>query len=41
MSRRYQQMGLLKALGGGFTATGSALAPDDALASQATPAHAN
>jgi NodT family efflux transporter outer membrane factor (OMF) lipoprotein len=41
MSRRYQQMGLLKALGGGFTATGSALAPDDALASQTTPAYAN
>ena len=28
MSRRYQQMGLYKALGGGFDATGSALAPD-------------
>jgi len=39
MSRRYQQMGLYKALGGGFDATGSALAPDaDTHASAAATA---
>lgn len=40
MSRRNQQIGLIKALGGGFDASGTPLAPDTAATSNAQPGDA-